>query len=224
LKGDIVTKTPHNQDALKRCSKCKEVKKLEEFHRNKTRKDGLADSCKVCARARALAHHYANPERHSLAHLAWRTANPRKWLDNASKWERLNPDKVLAMRHNKRAEKAGAEGRFTADELRALRTAQNGHCAYCDRTGFVLHVDHIVPLKLNGTGYISNICFACTRCNSSKGQRTPEQWTNRWYLRDTEQPARKLISLPRKGRKNVSQRPVAGRGHTRLMSPSRSRF
>lgn len=36
---------------MKRCSKCKEEKQTSEFHKNRTRKDGLQYRCKACLRA-----------------------------------------------------------------------------------------------------------------------------------------------------------------------------
>jgi hypothetical protein len=36
-------------DKTKKCSKCGEVKLASEFHKNKSRKDGLHHYCKVCA-------------------------------------------------------------------------------------------------------------------------------------------------------------------------------
>jgi len=46
-----------------------------------------------------------------------------------------------------------------------------------------LTIDHVIPIKQGGPHIIANIVFACGICNSSKGNRTPEQWTDRWYQR-----------------------------------------
>lgn len=52
---------------MKRCSKCKTNKEILEFHKNRTRKDGLSAECKVCKsirqksmsrKARDLANEY----------------------------------------------------------------------------------------------------------------------------------------------------------------------
>ena len=37
---------------MKTCSKCKIEKKLTDFHRNKSKKDGLQDCCKLCCKER----------------------------------------------------------------------------------------------------------------------------------------------------------------------------
>jgi hypothetical protein len=56
--------------------------------------------------------------------------------------------------------------------LRVLR-----RCAYCNRTGgmtldpdgAVWHMDHVIPLYLNGTDTLDNITKACKACNIRKG-------------------------------------------------------
>lgn len=74
-------------------------------------------------------------------------------------------------------------GSYTAAEMQALQTAQNGHCAYCQRTGYTLHIEHIHPVAQGGPSWIWNICLACRKCNLNKGNKTPQQWVKRWYLK-----------------------------------------
>jgi 5-methylcytosine-specific restriction endonuclease McrA len=197
------------QDGFKRCAHCQEVKPLEGFSRNTLSKDGRNSWCKPCD---------------SAATRAWQKANPERTYERVSKWKRDNPDMVLAQRHNERAVSAGAEGRVTGDELASKRVAQEGCCAYCNRRGFKLHVDHITPLSLGGRGDIGNICFVCARCNSSKNNRTPDQWTNRWYLRPADEQTRKPNTSARKARKDAAPMLQKGRRWSRLMSPFRGRF
>lgn len=40
----------------KRCVKCKEVKPLDQFHKNRARKDGHQDACKPCMCAMVRDH------------------------------------------------------------------------------------------------------------------------------------------------------------------------
>lgn len=47
---------------LKSCTKCRALKPLSEFYRNRNRGDGYQNYCKVCHRAYAQAH-YAGPYR-----------------------------------------------------------------------------------------------------------------------------------------------------------------
>lgn len=58
----------------------------------------------------------------------------------------------------------------------AALVARDGRCcAYCKRTG-ALTIDHVIPRSQGGTNDISNLVLACADCNSSKGNRTVDQW------------------------------------------------
>ena len=59
----------------------------------------------------------------------------------------------------------------------------NGHCWYCGLTldpfdTFTL--DHVVPQSQGGSNAVENLVAACKSCNSSKGQKSVEQY--RAYL------------------------------------------
>ena len=46
----------------KKCSKCKELKSVDDFHKNKATKDGLNAYCKVCFSAYIKARYHAKKE------------------------------------------------------------------------------------------------------------------------------------------------------------------
>lgn len=48
---------------MKKCTSCKEEKELEEFSKNKKRKDGLQTECKVCARKKHREYYAKNKEK-----------------------------------------------------------------------------------------------------------------------------------------------------------------
>jgi 5-methylcytosine-specific restriction endonuclease McrA len=48
-------------------------------------------------------------------------------------------------------------------------------CQYCGRKNVQLTVDHIIPRQYGGSDTWSNLICACVRCNSKKGNRTPDQ-------------------------------------------------
>jgi hypothetical protein len=50
-------------EPLKRCSRCRRYKPLTEFHRDRSRKDGVQNYCKACNIARAKRFYAENPER-----------------------------------------------------------------------------------------------------------------------------------------------------------------
>jgi hypothetical protein len=45
-----VSYPPSSLDAMKRCSRCKEMKALHEFQRTRARRDGVQTYCRVCKR------------------------------------------------------------------------------------------------------------------------------------------------------------------------------
>ncbi len=119
-------------DNFKKCSKCGEVKLLECFSRDKTRKDGYMGWCKKCfveahkkyraenagkikiadAKYRAEnpekvkvtrdKHYTKNREKIIAKTLEWRTKNPEKVKAKTLEWRTKNPEKVKAM-HNRYA-------------------------------------------------------------------------------------------------------------------------
>ena len=48
-------------------------------------------------------------------------------------------------------------------------------CAYCGSDG-PLHMDHVTPISRGGSHDASNVVPACQPCNSSKNDRTVEEW------------------------------------------------
>jgi 5-methylcytosine-specific restriction endonuclease McrA len=250
----------------KRCTKCWEMKPLELFAKNKTKRDGFSNACKSCAaqyqsdnaeKIKALkkayrvanvetikkqrqSYYQANAEANREYARNYRAANPEKireynrayyaanaqrlyersrvyGLANAErlkerqrKYNAANAEKrreyrrdyyepgrqrarraakldlYRAISNRYRARKKAADGSYTAQQIREMRAAQAGVCAYCKRQyePYHLQIEHIIPLSQGGSNDISNICLACVTCNCSKKGRTPQQWTDRWYERE----------------------------------------
>ena len=106
---------------VKRCPKCKEVKPIDEFHKNKGRKDGHSKRCKKCAIQTATANYAKNREHRielSRAYYA-RTKKCRQVFNSRNpdhirldvrkrnrpsmpaynrEWRKQNPDKSAAHR------------------------------------------------------------------------------------------------------------------------------
>lgn len=105
--------------------------------------------------------------------------------DRAKKWREDNPvrfkaqmKKHLAVRRKREYE---AEGHFTIDDLITLYENQNGVCAYCGKAISMkrsndTHLDHIRPISRGGSNWPDNLAFTCRKCNTSKGNKTVEEW------------------------------------------------
>lgn len=125
----------------------------------------------------------------------WHKANSNEQRDYRRKWRRTNPDyarrayklhpyKYRAYSQNRRARLAAVGGRgITEEDIQAMIYCQQGLCYYCERDGQKLTLDHVIPIDQNGPHDTDNAVICCGVCNSSKGNRTPEEWTDRWYLR-----------------------------------------
>lgn len=97
---------------------------------------------------------------------------------NIKAYERrkANPEKYKVYGENYRALKAGAEGRYSEDDVLALLKRQKNRCAHpwCRkilRNG--KHLDHIQPLSKGGTNWPSNLQYLCQKCNLQKGAKDP---------------------------------------------------
>jgi 5-methylcytosine-specific restriction endonuclease McrA len=62
---------------------------------------------------------------------------------------------------------------ISVSDRKAVRQRANNRCEYCqlpDEIGkFAHHIDHIIPLKHNGSSNLSNLAYACFDCNVFKG-------------------------------------------------------
>ena len=157
--------------------------------------------CKVCSRKHSREWRAANRSRVLVGKAAWRAANREKinarnavyrksvtaktkvyMLDyyrrnkdrfkaNGTRWIAKNPEKVAAMRHNRRA--AGAE-HMSDVVVASIHTRYGGFCVYCGGPG--THIDHFIPIARGGTNAEGNLVEACKSCNSSKGSKEPFAW------------------------------------------------
>lgn len=93
---------------MKQCSKCGQTKPESEFSKNKSRHDGLAHYCKVCARAahkqwqadnpesyRAAKRHayWSNPERERERSRSQRTSKPGANAERCKRYSESNPNR-----------------------------------------------------------------------------------------------------------------------------------
>lgn len=147
----------------KTCSKCGKAKTAEEFCRDKRKPDGLAYECRPCKAVRTAAYRVANNQKMKLRRAAYRALNKDKTraeaaayrADNKGRiaalgrlWRRENPEYVRAAQARRRAAKLCATPLWGKEltefvVLEACRLAKLRAAA----TGFVWHVDHVIPLR-----------------------------------------------------------------------------
>lgn len=133
---------------MKTCSYCGQSKPLSEFHKDKSRKDGLQYRCKICDRPKNKRWQQNNREKELFRNRCWRQANPDKEIERGKRWRQSNPDKVNARSAKYRATRLQATPSWLTSEHHAeIELCYEEAIALRMYTGQDYHVDHIVPLR-----------------------------------------------------------------------------
>lgn len=83
-------------------------------------------------------------------------------------WRVANKDAVNDATRRRRNKRRGNGGEFTEQQWNNLINMCAFRCLRCGED-CGLTVDHVIPVSLGGTSYISNIQPLCLSCNSKKG-------------------------------------------------------
>ena len=85
-----------NNMETKICYKCREEKPLEEFYRDKTRKDGRHSLCKTCSNQRMKLYYQKNSEEIKNRARNWEKNNREKRNASVKKWKDMHRDEIRA--------------------------------------------------------------------------------------------------------------------------------
>lgn len=172
----------------KYCPKCKSIKPIDDFARDKSRRDEHCGHCKACHKE------YSQENRLRLIQVSaeWQRNNRSRATAHVHKWRQSNPDKVVqaekqrfktnkeanyARGRIRRARIAAAPGHHTPADIKRQYEAQKGHCYYCDcELNGKYETDHVIPISRGGSDGMENIVIACPPCNLSKGDKLPSEW------------------------------------------------
>lgn len=143
----------------KRCCRCKKLKPTSEFHKNRSRPDGLYEACKTCwsKRQKQYVKTARSPEQR------------KKRAKRSRGYYRKNREKILArltaLYHTRfRGDRLRREYGLSLEKYDELLSQQGGRCAICKHppSGRTLSVDHD-----HSTGKVRGLL--CNQCNSALG-------------------------------------------------------
>ena len=82
------------ENGLKKCSKCGDVKSIEDFSRDATKIDNLRSQCRACNNAKAKSFYELNKESISKSRIDYKNKDILLHRKKRMEWERSNKDKI----------------------------------------------------------------------------------------------------------------------------------
>ena len=159
------------------CSKCHEIKTVDYFFKNRSKKDGVGIECKQCYIERDRRYRENNKEKISEKNRLYYKDNKKEIKERHRQYRENNKDKIKGYTHKRRALKLGNGGSYTKAQWLDTLEYFDYKCAY---TGECIkhncHVEHIVPISKGGTSYIWNLVPSTASANLSKQNRDMEEW------------------------------------------------
>ena len=148
---------------MKTCTHCNEIKPLDAFYKDASKKHGVCSWCKPCELERSKAKFLrrkdahlakskqwrdANKDKQVAATMAWRESNPEKTAAMYRDWAERNRDKVNAKWMARDAAKKSRTPKWlTVDEHWMIEQAYDIAAKRTQVLGIPFHVDHIIPLQ-----------------------------------------------------------------------------
>ncbi len=161
---------------LKKCSKCRKALPLRYFYKDKSRKDGLTNYCKLCWTQRCQKYRNENKAKVRKRRQIYYKNHKEIASKQNKAWDKSNPVRRLAIYNRYRAREKAAPGHFTEEDWSKQYKLQNGKCFYCNKIK-KLTIDHKVPLSRGGSNCPDNIVLACLSCNCKKNDKTIEEFS-----------------------------------------------
>lgn len=184
-------------DGRKQCSRCGSVKPFdaEHFVTQPDKKLGrrILAHCRECSRqkrreylatehGRQVSTAYqrkwcaANREKQYASNRRCAKAHPEKRRQYVKDFYARNPDKLRVWAAQWGRRRRAVEGRFTVDDIAAIRCEQDGCCYYCGCALREYHIDHMIPISRGGTHWPDNLALTCPTCNLKKGAKTADEF------------------------------------------------
>ena len=145
---------------------------LKEY--NKSYREANKERIKENKKESNKAYRESHKEKIKDNNKSYREANKDKIKEREKAYQQANKDNRNICHRNRRARKRNAEGSHTSADIQQLLTLQRKKCAVCHTSitkGY--HVDHVIPLAMNGSNGKDNLQLLCAPCNLSKSAKHP---------------------------------------------------
>src|SRR6266404_2884162 len=111
----------------------------------------------------------------------WQRRNVIKMRATALRFRKRHPDRIASQNRRTWAHRHGASATLADQQWQDILLVWENSCAYCGTDLALLGVqertqDHVVPLSRGGLHEALNVVPSCKSCNSSKCDKTPEEW------------------------------------------------
>lgn len=184
------------QKACRICSQIFPVTR-EYFWTSKQNKDGFYTTCIPCSKVLASQYYHKNKAACNKRSVDWQKENPEKVKAikqktrkknpdyegqriRSKRWRDRHPDRTRFYTAQRRTRVRNADGSHTPADIALQLKSQRGKCWWCGcklNSGY--HLDHIIPLDRGGSNWPNNIVIACSRCNQSRQNKLPHEWSDR---------------------------------------------
>lgn len=153
----------------KACCRCKQIKNIVAFHKDKKNPDGLSYECKLCKRSRINKAAALKREENNARAALYRKHNKEAIAQRKSERQRLNPEYYVGDFHNRRFRRVGQPVyKVTANDIKHVLAKP---CFYCGASETKRTLDHLIPITRGGHHSVGNLVAACRSCNASKNTK-----------------------------------------------------
>lgn len=174
------TKTVYYQNAegeviAKVCGKCSEVKRLDEYSKDKVGIGNRRPDCKACCALYRKRYVSANKQKEAERKRTWRENNKESISNYYQIWRKANSDSITSNIQRRRARKRELPDTFTKNELNSTLIYFGG----CALTGSSLDYqwDHVIPLNTGRGGTVrGNMIPLRSDLNQSKSDSNFFEW------------------------------------------------
>ena len=191
---------------MKRCSRCGDVKELNQFYKDSRIKNGKKAHCKVCDKV-----YVRSPQRFKNAAIKrkenknWgnknrkpsalkRKYNPSKKAEYDKKYRSSEKGKSNCKNRKYKYRSLNKDSNFKIEDWRKLLSGFDNKCAYCGSEND-MSIDHIIPISKEGTSHIYNLLPACRQCNRKKGVKNIHDFCSPEKIAEIKRILSTIISI-----------------------------